>query len=161
MSSLQWFDPSAKPSKASPDMPNTFWPAQSSNPPLITPPKATPAPPPADPYAFPSGDYRSLHPPGYIYYPTTSQVKIYALSTEEDRQAFQDPAQNRYDWIHPFSSPVYKVPAKCADVWNTVRYVVAGKHERGEDGQLSAAMRRTLVEIVEEEDGKGKKGKSK
>jgi hypothetical protein len=160
MSFPNWFDRSFNAWKAS-DQPKTFWPAKHSNPPLIKPPAPTPAPPPPDPYAFPSEQYHSLHPPGYIYYPTTSQAKIYALSSEEDRQAFQDPAQNRYDWIHPFSSPVYKVPAKCADVWNTVRYVVAGKHERGEDGQLSEAMRRALVDLVEEENGKEKKGKGK
>jgi hypothetical protein len=42
-----------------------------------------------------------------------------------------------------------------------VRYVVAGKHERGEDGQLSEAMRRALVDLVEGENGKEKKGKGK
>lgn len=159
MSSLQWFAPPEKPPSS--DAPSTFWPAQFSNPPLVKPLASTPAPAPLDPYAFPPERYHSLHPPGYIYYPTTSQAKIYALSNEEDCQAFADPFQNRYDWIHPFSSPVYKVPEKCADVWNTVRWVVAGKHERGEDGQLSAAMRRALVDMVEEENEKEKKAKSK
>ena len=88
-----------------------------------------------------------------------SQAKIYTLSDEGDCQAFADPFQNRYDWIHPLSSPVYKVPVKCADVWNTVRWVVAGKHERGENGQLSAAMRRALIDMVEEDNVKQKKGK--
>jgi hypothetical protein len=155
----QWFTPTNPSSSA--DKPPTFWPASASNPPLTTPPPAPPQEPAPEAFSFPSDRHYSLHPPGYIYYPTTSQTKIYALAEEDGRAAFRDPAQNQYDWIHPFSSPVYKVPAKCADVWNTVRYVVASKWERGEEGTLSSAMRRALEEVVEEAEGKEKKGEGK
>jgi hypothetical protein len=157
--SSKWFTPTNPSSSA--DKPPTFWPASPSNQPLVTPPPAAPQEPSSSPFPSPSEQHYFLHPPGYIYYPTTSHAKIYALAAEDDRTAFRDPAQNQYDWIHPFSSPVYKVPAKAADVWNTVRYVVASKWERGEEGTLSAAMRRALVDVVEEAEEKEKKGKGK
>lgn len=154
----QWFTPT---NPSTTDKPLTFWPANASNPPLTTPPPAPAQKPAPDPFSFPSEHHYSLYPPGYIYYPTTSQAKIYALAQEDDRTAFRDPAQNQYDWIHPFSSPVYKIPAKCADVWNTVRYVVASKWERGEEGTLSGAMGNALVDVVAEAEEKEKKGKGK
>lgn len=46
-------------------------------------------------------------------------------------------------------------------MWDTVRYVVTSKWERGEEGTLSGAMRRALVDAVEEAEGKEKNGKAK
>ncbi|KAJ9110049.1 hypothetical protein QFC20_003123 [Naganishia adeliensis] len=150
--SSQWFTPTNPSSNA--DKPHTFWPSSAGNPPLVTPPPAAPKAPAPSPFSFPSEQRYSLHPPGYIYYPTTSQAKIYALAADEDRTALRDPSRNQYDWIHPFSSPVYKVPAKVADVWNT-------QMGEGEEGTLSGAMRRALVDAVEEAEGKEKNGKAK
>lgn len=108
MSSLQWFAPSEKPSSS--DAPSTFWPAQFSNPPLIKPLAPTPVPVPLDPYAFPPERYHSLHPPGYIYYPTTSQAKIYALSNEEDRQDSQIRSRTATAGFTPFRVPCTRCP---------------------------------------------------
>jgi hypothetical protein len=154
MSSLTWF---TQPAQST----STFFPATPTNPPLTSAP--TPATEPAkeeqipvDPFAFPSSEYYTLHPPGSA----PSRAKLYALSspafTEINNHSTQQHQQSAI--LAPFAKPVYRLPASCADVWNSVHRLLQSKWERGESRELSGVMKRVLQEVVQDEEKK--KGKA-
>ncbi|KAJ9095645.1 hypothetical protein QFC21_005517 [Naganishia friedmannii] len=151
MSSLTWFTQPAQPT-------STFFPATPSNPPITAkegaPRKASEQKLPVteeNPFAFPSPEYYTIHPPGSA----PSRAKLYALSSPAFAEINNHSAQ--HDNLAPFAKPVYRLPASCADVWNTVHRLMESKWARGESGEMSAVMKKVLEEVVQDEEkNKGK-----
>ncbi|KAJ9114674.1 hypothetical protein QFC22_005550 [Naganishia vaughanmartiniae] len=152
MSSLTWFTQPAQPT-------TTFFPATPFNPPITAkePPKAAAAEPlpvvPADPFAFPPAEYYTLHPPSNA----PSRAKLYALSSPAFTEIASHHAAQQDYLVAPFAKPVHRLPASCADVWNSVHRLLESKWARGESGELSGVMKMILQEIVADEEKK--KGK--
>lgn len=158
MTSLTWFpQPAAQHT-------STFFPATPSNPPITakeaaqqTADASPPLPVVTDPFAFPAREYYTLHPPGHA----PSRTKLYALSTPPpfteitQHSSSSSLTQQQHDeYPAPFAKPVYRLPASCADVWNSVHRLLESKWARGEPGELSEVMKRVLVDVVEEEEKK-------